>query len=99
MLQSRGHGISLCLDSTANSDSSPLGELLSGKLEGLDLLLLRNLLSLLLGDQLNVSRGGHVSVDAAVGTVGAASHLRSLVAVHVSDDGLLDIQALGLIAK
>lgn len=101
MLQ-RGRKVTVAavdLDAAADSHSAPLSELLSGELQGLHFLLLGNLLGLLLGDELNVSRGGHVGVDAAVSAVGAPSHLRSLVAVHVGDNGLLQVQALGLIRR
>lgn len=36
-----------------------------------------------------------VTVDSAVGTVSAASHLRRLVAVDVGDDELLAVDILG----
>jgi len=57
---------------------------------------LGNFLVSFLGNQLYVSRGRHIRVDATVGTVRSSAHLGSLVAVDVRDGDLVQLQTLSL---
>mmetsp|Transcript_2715 Transcript_2715/g.6876 ORF Transcript_2715/g.6876 Transcript_2715/m.6876 type:complete len:216 (-) Transcript_2715:2-649(-) len=74
-----------------------LRELLLGELFGLHLLLgLLDGLLLLLQDHFHVARAIHVGVDAAVGTVGAASALLSFADLDVCDGEVLCVEVLEL---
>ena len=72
-----------------------LRELSLGELDGL-LAGSLDVLLLLLGEELNVARGVHVRVDSTVGSVGSSSASLSLVALHVGQGQLLDVQRLSL---
>lgn len=81
---------------TTNWNLATLSNLLSGKLNGSLGDLLGDSLRVILNHDLDVSRGGHVSIDSTVGSVGTTSHLWSLVTVDVGDNELLDIKTLDL---
>ena len=63
-----------------------LGELLLGELDLLGVPSFGRLVFLLTDEQLDVTGGGHVPVDAAVGAVGAAAALTSALGLDVRHD-------------